>query len=151
MRSFQLAHVEVRVNGGGFQFGMAQHDLDMPQVAAVLQQDGGKCVSEHVATARLADSRIGNEIVNMRGQPARMHALTFLAQKEGGGIRDFAKLRPGVNQVFLYPTEGPSPDRHVAVFSAFALLNDSARRRIEGNALLIQPLLVLTPPLFLAT
>ena len=82
MGRFQILHAQVQVKGPGFQFHMAQHQLDVADVAAVLQQAGGERVPEQMTTPALAQLRPRDQVVNMRGEASGMYALTATAQKE---------------------------------------------------------------------
>ena len=79
---FQILHAQVQVKGGGFQFHMTQHQLDVADVAAVLQQASGERVPEQVTTPTLAQLCPLDQVVNMRGEATGMHALTATAQKQ---------------------------------------------------------------------
>lgn len=52
MRRSQIVNVEMEIEGGGFEFDVAEHELDVAQVATIGEQAGGKGVPEHMATAR---------------------------------------------------------------------------------------------------
>lgn len=78
---FHVMHPHMQIDRRGFQLRVAQHRLDVAQIAPVLQQGGGKGVSEHVATADFAEVRLADQFVNMSGQPTGMHAIGKSAGK----------------------------------------------------------------------
>lgn len=90
MRRFQVAHIQVDIDGSGFQFRVPQHHLNVANVAATLQQHSGKCVAEQVTTAGFAQPGPDDELMHVRGQPTGMHAAPGRAEKKRDRIANLA-------------------------------------------------------------
>ncbi len=80
---FEEFNRDVGVNLGGFKAGVAEHGLDGPKVATVLQKQRGEGVPEKVATSLLAYGRFADDFGHLCSQSARRDPASLAVEEEG--------------------------------------------------------------------
>ncbi len=109
----------MQVDAGGLQVGVSQQHLNRGQIGAVLQQVGGKAVTQHMGTDVLLEASVprGFGAGVPDGFVGQVLALTaWFAWKEPC---------PGLlpSPVFTQCFEESGTERHIAIFTTLAFAN----------------------------
>ena len=131
----EMLPVEVGVDLGGADAGVAEHFLHRPQVARRLQHMGGERVAQHVRVNVLAQARLQGPAVEPQLHAARGEAGAALADEEGGRVG--ARQRQPVRQPGGNRGQGLLSHRHDA--GLVALAGDLRFARLQVEVVEIEP------------
>lgn len=114
----EFCDADVGVDGCGFQLRVAEHRLDVANVAAIAEEPRGKGVAERVTPAGLAGQGAANEPRDMIAEYGRFQAVTVCIEKHRRSTRFRSELRTRFSDVFPDPAQSPFADGNHAVARA---------------------------------
>jgi hypothetical protein len=108
----------VSVDGRGAELSVSEHDLDKADVAAILQEVGGECVPEQVATARFPDAGDVDSPVDQLAEHVDRRPFAFGRQEEGRFREGAGEAWSDLDEILSYPFERPGANWNDSILSA---------------------------------
>ncbi len=85
---------DVSVNFGRLQFAVAEHGLDVAQIAAVLEQERGEGVTEEMTRADFSNAGFADDFTDLAAEPAGSDARAERVEEQGAFVERRAEARP---------------------------------------------------------
>lgn len=128
MGCLEVGDVEVGVDLGGVEAGVAEHFLDDPDVGTGLVHVGGAGMAEEVAGTGFGDSGEFESAAHPGAEVGGGEAGGVAGEEEGGFVRNPGHSGAGVFQIAVEPAGGPPADGEQAGASALALADEEGPR-----------------------
>jgi len=133
MDLFESVLVNVGVDLGGGDVGMAKHELDGAQVSAMAQEVGGKGVTQHVRGYGFTDSGRSCRLLDDLPEAESAHGTAAVADKKRVAAPAFEDQRSCCSEVLFHDFPGRYAKGDESFLVALADHPDKAGRKITGG------------------